>query len=205
MAEQEPFHARLVAAMAEMSNPVKEATASTGKFSYKYETLDQVLGTIRPALLAHGIGLTQGSCWSEERHGYVLRTEVFDAYDQQAGRVLDERQMLDASSGANAQTLGSWETYMRRYALRTAFGLCGEDDDGAATVARPVQRQQPADRRQKMISRVYELMEQRQVPLKEVEGYVQEAFGAGAIEALDEQQLVQLGKTLSAMEVQHVD
>ena len=123
------IRARLMAAMAEMDNPKKSETATIpakggGKYSYRYETLEQLLEIVRPALMAHGLGLTQGvrridGTWS-------LVTSVFDGEDSLA---LDERPMRDFPG---AQDAGSWETYMRRYALRSAFGLCGEDDDGAA-------------------------------------------------------------------------
>ena len=125
----ETIRARLMAAMAEMDNPKKSETATVtakggGKYSYRYETLEQLLEIVRPALMAHGLGLTQGvrridGTWS-------LVTSVFDGEDSLA---LDERPMMDFPG---AQDAGSWETYMRRYALRSAFGLCGEDDDGAA-------------------------------------------------------------------------
>jgi hypothetical protein len=125
----ETIRARLMAAMAEMDNPKKSETVTVpakggGKYSYRYETLEQLLEIVRPALMAHGLGLTQGvrridGTWS-------LVTSVFDGEDSLA---LDERPMRDFPG---AQDAGSWETYMRRYALRSAFGLCGEDDDGAA-------------------------------------------------------------------------
>lgn len=125
----ETIRARLMDAMAEMYNPKKSETATVptkggGNYSYRYETLEQLLEIVRPALMAHGLGLTQGvrridGTWS-------LVTSVFDGEDSLS---LDERPMRDFPG---AQDAGSWETYMRRYALRSAFGLCGEDDDGAA-------------------------------------------------------------------------
>lgn len=134
-AEPQTFSERLIAAMADMENPTKAKkatvpTKSGGQYSYNYETLDQVLGVVRPALAKHGLALTQQQAWSENTSSYVLRTIVFDANEE---RLMDERPLHDCT---DAQQAGSWETYMRRYALRTAFGLTGEDDDGAATVGR---------------------------------------------------------------------
>lgn len=133
--EPQTFSERLIAAMADMENPTKakKATVPTkngGQYSYNYETLDQVLAVVRPALTKHGLALTQQQAWSENTSSYVLRTIVFDAKEE---RLMDERPLRDCP---DAQQAGSWETYMRRYALRTAFGLTGEDDDGAATVGR---------------------------------------------------------------------
>lgn len=118
---------RLIDAMAAMENPKKSKTADTGKFKYNYESLDQVLECVRPHLTANGLGLAQSQQWMGEERGYVLVTSVFDAGESM---VLDERPMRQFT---DAQATGSWETYMRRYALRCAFGLAGEDDDGAAT------------------------------------------------------------------------
>lgn len=137
------FSARLIAAMGDMENPTKSKTAkvptrSGGNYQYNYETLDQVLGVVRPALAAHGIALTQQQAWSDSTNSYVLRTIVFDDSDE---RLMDERPLHDAT---DAQAAGSWETYMRRYALRTAFGLAGEDDDGAATIGRTKTAKTPA-------------------------------------------------------------
>lgn len=120
MPEQKGFNERLIEAMQEMVNPTKSATAQTGKFSYKYETLDQILAIVRPALMRHGLGLTQYV------RGGMLCTSVFDGAES---KVMDERPMVETD---DPQAMGSWETYMRRYSLRSVFGLCGEDDDGAA-------------------------------------------------------------------------
>lgn len=123
--DERSFNKRLMDAMAEMVNPVKDKKVEYGKTKYNYETLDQVLAIIRPALLNHGLSLVQGVKWTD--HGYVLET---GAMDESETRILDVRPMPECS---DAQAEGSWETYKRRYALRTAFGLTGEDDDGAAT------------------------------------------------------------------------
>lgn len=122
-------------AMAEMENPKKEKPG----YNYKYETLEQVLGIVRPALSNNGLMLTQGQRYDEQSGGWVLETAVFDGSTQV---VMDTRKIEEYS---DAQKAGSWETYMRRYALRTAFGLTGEDDDGAAT--KGAGRQNPTAKR----------------------------------------------------------
>lgn len=117
------FNKRLMDAMAEMENPTKSKQA----YNYKYETLEQVLGIVRPALLNYGLMLYQSVKWDERYNGFKLETGVFG---ESESRIMDERPFHTCD---DAQAEGSWETYMRRYALRTAFGLTGEDDDGAAT------------------------------------------------------------------------
>lgn len=126
------FNRRLMDAMEEMENPTKSKTANvptkSGKsYQYKYETLDQVLAVVRPALMNNGLALTQMQKYDAIIGEWVLETIVFSDKDH---KIVDMRLMPQM---ADAQQAGSWETYMRRYALRTAFGLTGEDDDGAAT------------------------------------------------------------------------
>nr|WP_314638705.1 ERF family protein [uncultured Olsenella sp.] len=196
------FEERLVSAMALMANPQKLSTATVptkggGKFTYKYETLEQVLAAVRPPLLANGIGLTQAQEWSDKSGGYVLRTVVFD---EGTRLVMDERPIFATT---NAQEAGSWETYMRRYALRSAFGLCGEDDDGEATTRprRADERRRP-DKRSRMLSRCEELSAQcleNGMNPGATESYMTAHFKVGSIEELTDEQLVEFGKYLATM------
>lgn len=119
----EPFGKRLLAAMSEMPNPVKDSKA----YNYRYEQLDQVLGIVQPALMAHGLFVTQGMERSEG--GYELRTYICDAEGDTLRITMDSRPVKITG---DSQKDGSAETYARRYALKTVFGLCGEDDDGQA-------------------------------------------------------------------------
>lgn len=129
------FAARLLKAMGEMVNPKKDKTATVvhkggGKHSYKYTQLDDVLAVIRPALLDQNILLLQGVNEQERL--------VCSVTDGETTVVLDTRPFRPTG---DSQAQGSYETYMRRYQLLTAFGLCGEDDDGDAASARPQARQ----------------------------------------------------------------
>lgn len=119
----EPFGKRLLAAMSEMPNPVKDSKA----YNYRYEQLDQVLGIVQPALMAHGLFVMQGMECSEG--GYELRTYICDAEGDTLRIPMDSRPV---KLTGDSQKDGSAETYARRYALKTVFGLCGEDDDGQA-------------------------------------------------------------------------
>ena len=124
------FNAKFRAALAEMPNPTKDNTAnvptkSGRSYSYNYEDLASLITLIKPVLDKHGLGFSQES--ASEDGKYVLKTHVFDDAED---HIKDVRPL---SFGADAQAAGSYETYMRRYALKTVFGLAGEDDDGAAT------------------------------------------------------------------------
>lgn len=202
MADTPSFDERLIAAMAEMANPTKSSTATvptkSGKYTYKYETLDQVLAAVRPPLLSHGIGLTQKQVWDEVTQQYVLQTIVFDAENQ---RILDQRPILPF---ADAQACGSWETYMRRYALRTAFGLAGEDDDGKAAkdyAERAPKRPEPPkpDKRAQYLSRCLQLKAQcmaQGVRESGLDEWYVASFGDAEPKSLSLDQLTEWGKYL---------
>lgn len=219
MAERKPLGDRLIEAMGEMANPTKSNTATVptrngGQYRYNYESLDQVLAAVRPPLIAHGIGLTQQVAWKEITNTYVLRTIVFDSTERQ---VLDERPMY---MSADAQACGSFETYMRRYALRSAFGLCGEDDDGqvATNMARskaaqaragataqarakaPATAPQNGPDRQKMLVKCAKLAAEF-IELGGTAGsterYMAASFGTEDMQDLTDEQIIQLGQHLN--------
>lgn len=123
--DERGFYQRLIDAMKEMENPIKEKQA----YKYKYETLEQMLDIIRPKLADNGLMMTQRERFDVPSGDWVIETLVFDGNKEQV--ILDTRPIPICE---DAQKQGSWETYLRRYALRTAFGLTGEDDDGAATL-----------------------------------------------------------------------
>lgn len=135
------FTARLLAAMRSMGNPPldsegKVRTKSGYEYSYQYSSLKSILGVVRPALLDQGLILRQGMTAHEAEHVkggvyFLLETGLQDT-EADTYYTLDERFIY---LNDNAQQFGSYETYMRRYALITTFGLVGDaDDDGAATV-----------------------------------------------------------------------
>ena len=137
----ESFFKRLSMAIAEMPNPVKDTKA----YNYKYETLAQVLAIVQPALLKHGLFVTQGmECVSEDK--YELRTLIYDAESDTPRMVMDCRPVF---LKGDSQKDGSSETYARRYALKTVFGLAGEDDDGAAASEPREHYKKPVERTQK--------------------------------------------------------
>lgn len=201
----EDFEGRLIQAMAEMTNPQKSNTATVptkngGRYSYNYESLDQVLAVVRPPLMAHGIGLTQSQEWDSETESYVLRTVVFD---DDHSMMLDQRPMRQYD---DAKACGSWETYMRRYALRCAFGLTGEDDDGTATVgakrAQQPQRQQqaPDAKRAAWVRRILQLKSEC-IELgceeSDLEGACEARYGTDDVNRLSMKQLADYGAFLN--------
>lgn len=120
----------LLAAMAEMANPTKTATATIqagkGGYSYDYETLADVLAIVKPALQRNGLILHQQTAPTKE--GTFMVTSVILAETAEE-KVLD---FTPLTVSADARAMGSAITYARRYSLKTAFALAGEDDDGEA-------------------------------------------------------------------------
>ena len=126
---QKSLNAKLLLALQNMKDPIK----NTEGYNFTYSNLPQITGIIRPALRAQGLDFSQRSTLRSNNEGenkvYILETIVFD---DKSEVVLDSRPLMFTN---DAQRSGSYETYMRRYALLTVFGLAPkkEDDDGFST------------------------------------------------------------------------
>ena len=123
----------LAAARGKMEQPKLDSTGRTGKNGtreYKYSSLAAVLETIVGPLSDVGVFVSQGLDTDD-----VLTTE---AHLGERSTVLDRRRVCRAGS---SQEQGSAETYAKRYALCTVFGLAGmEDDDGEGAKDQPIQK-----------------------------------------------------------------
>ena len=115
------INAKLLKAIQQMENPIKDKSA----YKYLYADLSQVLGIVKPALYANGLGLMQ-SVKYENEIPYLVTT----VFDENKMLQLSERRLYDFT---DAQAVGSCDTYTRRYELMKVFCLAAEDDDGAAT------------------------------------------------------------------------
>ena len=121
--------AALVAAQAELTNPEKSKTVSTGKYSYSYADLADVISVVRPVFARHGLAILHlmGQAASGS---YVLSAKIL----HKSGQSLDS--VYPVPDGLGAQELGSWMTYMRRYSVCNLAFMAGEtDEDGAAAQA----------------------------------------------------------------------
>jgi hypothetical protein len=92
-----------------------------------YPTLANVLVTVKPILLAHGLTVTQEPTSNE--FGVGVSTVIM----HKSGGTIDFRPLTMQPADLKPQTVGSTITYCRRYALMSVLGLVGggEDDDGA--------------------------------------------------------------------------
>jgi hypothetical protein len=111
----------LVKAQGKMTNPAKNKTVSTGKYSYSYADLGSIIDHVRPVLAANGLALIQRIDTRPE--SVTLVTMLV----HESGQVIESA--LPLPRGAAAQELGSYLTYARRYSICAALGIAAEDDD----------------------------------------------------------------------------
>ena len=113
---------KYIGVLRDVDNPKKDKTADVKKYKYNYADLAQVLGIVKNACIAHGLTVYQSTRIVEG--GTYLYTAITDGEESR------ELAFSKMPESADAQALGSWITYMRRYQLLIAFGLAPEDDDG---------------------------------------------------------------------------
>lgn len=107
-----------------MNNPILDKVAKVGRFSYKYASLESILNAVKPPLQTFGLMLSQGKTQINGRD--YLVTKVISEWGE---LTLDTRPIAEKP---DPHEEGSAETYAKRYANQSAFGLCGvEDMDGA--------------------------------------------------------------------------
>lgn len=139
VAEHADIYEALVAFQAELPTVTKDSEADTGKYTYRYTSLDKLVETILPVLNKHGIG-------------YVAAPDTVDGLAVLNARLVHKG---GTSFGGNyplgnpnipAQSMGSALSYARRYALLALTGVApaGEDDDGAAASSAQAQANEPA-------------------------------------------------------------
>ena len=126
------IHEALVAALAQLANPVKDAKADTGRFSYTYATLPAILDLVRPIMAAQGLAVTQDVTMAD---GALM---VYTTIRHTSGESITFGPIV-GRAGGDWQALGSAITYARRYALTAARGIAADDDDDAQAT-KPVQR-----------------------------------------------------------------
>jgi ERF superfamily len=120
-------------ALREIVNVAKTQTADTGKYTYHYADLGDVLDECKRACALHDLVLTQVPT-VQDGH---LAVGMWLLHKSGGQVVFDPLMMMLPKE---AQAYGSALTYARRYQLLTVFGIAPEDDDGrAATVSAQTQ------------------------------------------------------------------
>lgn len=122
------------AALAAVENIAKTQQVDTGKYTYSYADLGDVIDEVKRVLEMHDLTFVQETGTEGER--MTLTTTVLHP---KTGQWV-EFGALAIKMPNDAQGVGSALTYARRYSLLTIFAIAPEDDDGrAATLSATVQ------------------------------------------------------------------
>jgi len=133
--QQRTLMIKFAEALNAVENVAKTQTADTGKYSYKYADLGDVLDECKRACQMFGLAVSQHA--TVDSNGMlVVGTQLIDCESGESHYFLP----LTMKMPPDAQALGSALTYGRRYSLLAIFGIAPEDDDGrAATIAAQAQ------------------------------------------------------------------
>ena len=131
------IYAKLAAAQKEMKQPVFDC--ENPHFRSKYASLASVMDSVLPALINHGLFLSQGITANDA--GIAIVTAVYDGETR-----ADLAFYPIDTTGMTAQQIGSAITYAKRYSLASAFARVADTDDDGNTASEPVKRKakQPA-------------------------------------------------------------
>lgn len=111
----------LAAAQAELKNPSKTKKADTGKYTYNYADIGDVLEACLPVLSKHGLSVMQPTV---VRDGAVI---LITRLAHISGQTVESEYPVCSING-NHQAMGSAMTYARRYALTSLIGITAVDD-----------------------------------------------------------------------------
>lgn len=128
MNAQTPFEPTSIVGVLAQALPALGAVHKNKKnpaFKSNYADLNAVLQAIAP-VTEHGLWFRQEGRPSDK--GVALET----FYIHESGAELSAGVTEVPVNKNDAQAYGSAQSYCRRYALLTAFGLCADDDDGNA-------------------------------------------------------------------------
>lgn len=111
-----------VAVQSKLPSPAADQVADTGKYTYKYAALNDVLNTTRPVLAEHGLAVLQSVGQSED--GVAVTSRLVHSSGQWV-----EDTLTMPLPGTGPQDVGKVISYARRYAYMAICGLATEDDD----------------------------------------------------------------------------
>lgn len=114
-------------AQTNMQMPEKNKSAKIGSYTFRYADLGGVIDVIQKYFCPHGFSYYQDEEVIDGVSG--LTTLIMHTSDQW---VSSWRPFI-AKEYIRPQDKGAHETFMRRYALRSAFGLADEDDTDGQT------------------------------------------------------------------------
>ncbi len=124
--------AALVKVQAVVSSVTKDSRADAGKRVYRYASLGAVLDEIRKPMTDAGLCLLQAPTLDHAAGIVGVETRVVHT----SGQWVSCTSCCQVNAG-DAQSVGSGQTYMRRYGLMALLGLAADDDDGQTARGAP--------------------------------------------------------------------
>lgn len=104
-----------------LTKEVTVKTQSGGQYTFKYAPLPQIIEQIQPIMEKNKLSFIQT----------VKGEEIITKICHESGEAEESKIPFPMPKGLDAQKVGSWITYLRRYGLVTALGLVAEEDDDA--------------------------------------------------------------------------
>jgi len=137
MVTQSPSITALAEALARAQGEVENASknASNPVFRSRYADLAEIINTVRPVLAKHGLALAQFPGYADGvvTLDTVLMHKSGEWMAATSGAPIPPKETKDGRVlPADAQSVGSALTYLRRYSMAAVCGIAQEDDDGNA-------------------------------------------------------------------------
>lgn len=127
------IYSAIIKMRTEIAPIARTRTASMGKYSYRYATLDSVIELLNVVLPKYGLGCVQTIGTTDGRQ--TLTTRIIHESGEWIEDTLALPQVRGDSGKNENQELGASITYFKRYALSAMFGIATDDDtDGVAEV-----------------------------------------------------------------------
>ncbi len=123
-----------VAFQAAVKNPVKSTRVDTGKFSYAFAPLPEILEAVRPLLAKNGLAVAQELV--TDRDGEIGASTLLM---HSSGEWIAFAPLF-VPAGADAREHGAAASYARRYALLAALNLSTTEEDTQDGAAPPAPR-----------------------------------------------------------------
>ena len=151
----------ILAVQGKVSGVTRDAKADAGARKYKYATLEATIDAVREHCIAAGLVLLQAAHLDATAGTVSIETRLIHA---ESGQWVACVSACDVAKG-DAQSVGSAQTYMRRYGLMALLALAPEDDDGQAARGAPTGQPPAAPDTKDLLTRLEALATERNAPL----------------------------------------
>lgn len=187
--------AALVQFQGEVANPEKKGV--NPHFKSKYAELDEIINTIRPTLLKHGLSFVQNPVHEDGKVG------VYTLLIHKSGEFIQFDPVMIPLQKATPHQVGAALTYAKRYSLGAALGLATEEDtDGneinnhnnQSTKNKQVKQETPGERKAKGIKAMYDEVKRKNLTEAEYKAILEAETGKTDAKGLGIEQIIGLYK-----------